>query len=41
LILFVAFTTTNIPFGTFVPGLVIGSLLGRLYGELLHDVFGC
>lgn len=29
------FTTAAIPFGIFTPGLVLGCLLGRLYGEIV------
>ena len=39
LLVLVCVTTAAIPFGTFTPGLVTGSILGRFYGELLHSIY--
>ena len=33
------FTTAAIPFGIFTPGLVLGTLLGRLFSEILSLFF--
>lgn len=40
LIIFCFFSTAAIPFGTFIPGLIIGAMIGRLYGNIMRDLFG-
>lgn len=39
LIAMVLFTTAAIPFGIFNPAIIIGSFIGRLYGEVLNRYF--
>ena len=33
------FTTAAIPFGTILPGFVIGCFMGRFFGEVLHCIY--
>lgn len=40
IIMFLSFSTAAIPFGIFTPGLMIGCIIGRIYGEVCTWYFG-